>query len=353
MAALAKPFEVDPAIRLEMTRLQKCGLSLIPLGGGSDGKAPLVMPSAGDRLTLRQILGPMFGRGSMTYGIRLAGMMVLDADEPSYLDKIEERFGAASVVVKTPRGFHAYYCVDAGSTVSLRRDGWPVDLKQGGNAYVVGPMSMRPDGGRYESVRAVLGVTPLTSTNKAEAVSMVATDVQKGCRHGFLLKEALGMVRYVDDEKELLGNLSYIRDQLPEAETHVPDSEVSGIVSWVSGKRLAGQLYSGRDSAFRVHRLALDRLKGNSDALALWVVLQGQHGHLGARSFGLNHAGMVVAGHADLTRRRFRAAITYLIRHRLLEIALNHSSGRRARQYRLRQAFDTGILNVISLDESQ
>ncbi|MFT5270670.1 MAG: hypothetical protein ACI85V_000683 [bacterium] len=349
MAARAKSFEVDPAIRLEMARLQKCGLCLIPLGGGSDGKAPLVMPSASDRLTLRQILGPMFGRGSMAYGIRLAKMMVLDADDPSYLDKIEDRFGAASVVVKTPRGFHAYYRADPSFKVSLRRDGWPVDVKHGDNAYVVGPMSIRPDGGRYETVRGVLGATPLMPACISGPVSMVAAEVQEGQRHDFLLKEALGMVRYVDDEKELLGNLLYIRDHLPEAETHVPDAEVSGIASWAWGKRLAGQLYSGRDSAFRVHRMALDRLKGNSDALAIWVVLQDQHGHMTARSFAMNHAGMVEAGHSDLTRRRFRAAIEYLVRQRLLEVAANHSKGRRARQYRLRQAFDLGCADVIDL----
>lgn len=340
MAARARSFEVDPAIRLEMARLQKCGLCLVPLGGGADGKSPLVMPGAGERLLLRQVLGPMYGRGSMTYGVRLSGMVVLDADDPTFLEQIENRFGPASVVIATPRGFHVYYRGGPVSDLSLRREGWPVDVKQGGNAYVVGPRSIRPDGGSYTAQRGVLGATALRPFPTPTTGAVQASDVREGERHAFLLKEALGMVRYVDAEAELLANLLYVRDQLPDVAAQVQDTEVAGIVAWAWQKRLSGKLFAGRDSAFTVHRMALDRLKGNSDALALWVVLQDQHGHLAARTFGLSHPAMTAAGHTDLTRRRFRAAVDYLIGQSVLEVAANHSQGRRMRQYRLRQAFD-------------
>tara|TARA_R100000935_G_scaffold53645_1_gene81667 strand:+ start:2911 stop:3960 length:1050 start_codon:yes stop_codon:yes gene_type:complete len=340
VAARAKSFEVDPAIRLEMARLQKCGLCLVPLGGGADGKSPLVIPGVGERLSLRQVLGPMYGRGSMTYGVRLSGMVVLDADDPTFLQQIENRFGPASVVIATPRGFHAYYRGGPVLDLSLRREGWPVDVKQGGNSYVVGPWSTRPDGGRYTAQRGVLGATELRSINTPATGAVKASDMREGERHAFLLREALGMVRYVDGEAELLANLLYVRDQLPDVAAKVQDSEVAGIVAWTWQKRLSGKLFGGRDSAFTVHRMALDRLKGNSDALALWVVLQDQHGHMAARSFGLNHPAMMAAGHTDLTRRRFRAAVAYLIAQGLLEVAANHSQGRRVRQYRLRHAFE-------------
>jgi hypothetical protein len=348
MAARAKSFEVDPAIRLEMARLQKCGLCLVPLGGGVDGKSPLVMPEAGERLSLRQVLGPMYGRGAMTYGVRLSGMVVLDADDPTFLEQIENRFGPAGVVVATPRGFHAYYRGGPVSDLSLRREGWPVDVKQGGNSYVVGPKSIRPDGGSYAAQRGVLGATALRPIQTPVTGAVQASDVRDGERHTFLLKEALGMVRYVDGETELLANLLYVRDQLPDAAAQVQDSEVAGIVGWAWQKRLSGKLFAGRDSAFTVHRIALDRLKGNSDALALWVVLQDQHGHMAARSFGLNHLAMMATGHTDLTRRRFRAAIAYLIAQDLLEVAANHSRGRRARQYRLRRAIE-GQSNSVTI----
>jgi hypothetical protein len=332
-----------------MARLQKCGLCLVPLGGGVDGKSPLVMPEAGERLSLRQVLGPMYGRGSMTYGVRLSGLVVLDADDPTYLEQIENRFGPAGVVVATPRGFHAYYRGGHVSGLSLRREGWPVDVKQGGNAYVVGPRSVRPDGGSYAAQRGVLGVTALRPIQTPTTGAVQASEVREGERHAFLLKEALGMVRYVDGEGELLANLLYVRDQLPDAAAQVPESEVAGIVAWAWQKRLSGKLFAGRDSAFTVHRMALDRLRCNSDALALWVVLQDQHGHLAARQFGLNHAAMIAACQTDLSRRRFSAAIAFIVRQGLLEIAANHSQGRRKRQYRLRQAYEADACRVISL----
>lgn len=347
MAARAKSFEIDPAIRLEMARLQKCGLCLIPLGGGCDGKSPLVMPEAGARLSIRQVLGPMYGRGSMTYGVRLSGLVVLDADDPTYLERIENRFGPAGVVVATPRGFHAYYRGGPVSDLSLRREGWPVDVKQGGNAYVVGPRSIRPDGGSYAVLRGILGATALRPIQNPATGATQACGVQEVERHAFLLREALGMVRYVDGEGELLVNLLYVRDQLPDAAAQVNDAEVAGIVAWAWQKRLSGKLFAGRDSSFSVHRMALDRLKGNSDALALWVVLQDQHGHLVARQFGLNHAAMTEARHTDLSRRRFRAAIAYLVRQGLVEVAANHSQGRRERQYRLLQAFRADAEKVL------
>jgi hypothetical protein len=162
-----------------------------------------------------------------------------------------------------------------------------------------------------------------------------ASEVREG-RHTFLLREALGMVSYVDGEAELFANLQYVRDQLPGARSQVSDSEVAGIATWAWQKRLSGKLFAGLDSAFHIHRMALDRIKGNSDALVVWVVLQDQHGHMAPRQFGLNHAVMMEAGHNDLTRRRLCAAIGYLTSQCLLEVAAIHSQGRRARQYRLR-----------------
>jgi hypothetical protein len=85
-----KPFLVTD----EIARLHRAGLSLLPLGR-ADGKAPLCKYQPNERLPLRRILAPMRRAGSSTYGVRLAGLAVLDCDEESLelVREIEARFG--------------------------------------------------------------------------------------------------------------------------------------------------------------------------------------------------------------------------------------------------------------------
>ncbi len=110
MTALLKP-DLPDDIRNEIARLKGAGFHPLPLGGGDAGKAPLIRRWTDPKMTLSQILAPMFRTGSAVYGLRLEGLAVIDCDEDSVdlVAAMEARFGPSPVHVKTPRGRHLYY----------------------------------------------------------------------------------------------------------------------------------------------------------------------------------------------------------------------------------------------------
>jgi hypothetical protein len=69
--------------RTELARLARAGFPLLPLGGGADGKAPLLRAWAGPVLPLARILAPLYRSGALVYGIRLDGLAVIDCDDDS------------------------------------------------------------------------------------------------------------------------------------------------------------------------------------------------------------------------------------------------------------------------------
>jgi hypothetical protein len=321
-----------------MARLHAAGFHLLPLRDKS------AAARGWDKrcLTLAQVLGPMYRAGSSAYGIRLRNLAVLDCDvfDPELVARLEDRFGEAAVHVRTPRGLHLYYAAPLPVRLNLKGEGLPVDVKSGPSAYVVGPGSVRPDGGTYTAVRGALG-GPLTPLRVSPA-PRVTPETE---RHHRLVQEAIGMVAYVDGPEELAGNLAFIRDtQFANPET-VPDREVEGVAAWAWGKRLANSIFVGRNSSFRVDRAALDRLKGRpnaSDAIALLAILTDLHGHAPARCFALVWQSMREAGHTDLTRRRFQAARNALMASGLLALADRHRAGHRHQRFRLVRALVPG-----------
>jgi hypothetical protein len=118
--------------RNELARLVRAGFPLLPLGGGADGKAPLLSGWAGPVLPLSRVLAPLYRLGVQVYGIRLDGLAVVDCDDDSaeLATTLEARFGASPVHVRTPRGRHLYYRA-AGPAPNLRAEGLPVDIKTG------------------------------------------------------------------------------------------------------------------------------------------------------------------------------------------------------------------------------
>ena len=134
MAALRKnPLPAE--FRNELARLARAGFPLLPLGGGADGKAPLLKGWAGSPSPLGRVLGPLHRSGSQVYGIRLDGLAVVDCDHDSLelVAAMEARFGPSPVHVATPRGRHLYYR-SAGKAPNLRAEGLPVDIKTGSRA---------------------------------------------------------------------------------------------------------------------------------------------------------------------------------------------------------------------------
>lgn len=328
------------SIRDEMARLKGAGLHLLPL----NGKAPLLRAWAGQSLTLAQILGPMYRAGSLAYGVRLDGLAVIDCDSADHdlIAAIEARFGPSPVHVKTPRGMHLYYL--AGIAPNLRREGLPVDIKTGARAYVVGPWSQRPDGGIYRPVRGMLGqdvLRPLRSTQSPQPIP-------NGHRHDTLLKEAMKMVELVDSTDELLANLAALRDDWCADPATMPDSELQGIAAWAWDCRLNNRVYHGRDSAFRVDRAALDALRGNADAIALFVLLVDQHGHAIGKRFPLDFAAMRAAGLIDLSVPRLRAARRAMERAGLLRMVGNHRAGSKCQTFALARPHDQST-NLVAM----
>ncbi|PHP27521.1 bifunctional DNA primase/polymerase [Limimaricola cinnabarinus] len=344
----------------QMAQLHGRGFSLLPLGKGADSKSPLLGFSSAQRIPLARVLAPMHRIGSSCYGVRLGGLAVIDcdADDPALVADMEARFGASPVHVKTPRGRHLYYRADGGTFPNLRGEGLPVDIKRGPSSYVMGPGSVRPDGGEYVPAKGALGVDALPEIRLASAgptASRPSGRIETGSRNYALTVAAVQMVETVDDADELFGNLQFIRDDECEDPATVPDGELRKIADWAWSKRLEGKVYRGRDSEFRLHRTALDALKGlpnTSDAIALFVMLQDLHGHAPARAFPLDHAAMAAAGHTDLTRRRFLSARRSLQDAGLLTVAACHVAGKQPRTYRLNRLRATAA-NVTMLHGSQ
>jgi hypothetical protein len=339
-------------LRNQIAALAKSDFSLLPLGG-PDGKTPAVKNWAKKRLNLSQVLGPMYGQGSTCYGVRLDKIVVLDCDEmdPDLIKTLEDRFGRAAVAVRTARGVHLYYR-DTGSRPTLRSEGLPVDVKTGASAYVVGPLSQRPDGAYYEPMRGDLSETPLTPMSTPPVASVNATPpamVPSGNRHDHLLRKAREFVEAVETKAELLDNLRWERGENCASPAGISDTELGKIADWIWEKRLSNSLYAGRNSAFKLSRCAMDAL-GNSAALALYARLFDLHGHLPGKVFSLNHPAMRKAGRTDLSRERFRTARRLLETQGFLRKVRPHSPRRHGIGYQLSQPFVASETNVAPLD---
>jgi len=346
VSALPKS-DIPDDIRNEVARLKGAGFPLLPLGGGDDGKTPLTRAWAGPVMPLAQVLAPMHRTGSRAYGVRLDGLAVIDCDsaDPALVADLEARFGPSPVHVRTPRGMHLYYRA-VGPAPNLRGEGLPVDVKTGGRAYVVGPLSERRDGGLYVPVRGLLGVDVLPPLRPVSGPLATSATVPTGQRHIALVKEAIRMVEYVDNAGELATNLCALRDDLCGDPATMPDSELQAIAGWAWKCRLEGRIFKGRDSEVKVNRLALDALlplSNGPDALALLVTLIDKHGHAPGKRFALSHGAMRKAGLTSLSRPRFLAARRTLEGAGLLRLAQTHRAGSRAQSFVLTRLRPHGI----------
>lgn len=84
-----------------------------------------------------------------------------------------------------------------------------MDVKTGRRSYVVGPLSVRPDGGFYDPVKGLLGNDALPRLRCTQ--SPKPAPILTGHRHVELVKEAMRMVEMVDSADELQANLADIR----------------------------------------------------------------------------------------------------------------------------------------------
>jgi hypothetical protein len=144
------------------------------------------------------------------------------------------------------------------------------------------------------------------------------------------------MVTLVDSAEELAANLKGIRDDWCADPATMPDSELQGIAEWAWTCRLENRVFNGRDSAFPMHRLAVDALRGltnGADAIALLVLLVDQHGHSPGKRFPLDFAAMRAAGLLNLSVPRLRAARRTLEGVGLLRLVGKHRAGSRPQTF--------------------
>lgn len=344
MSALHKS-DLPDDFRNELARLVRAGFPLLPLGGGADGKAPLLRSWAGPVLPLARVLAPLYRTGLQVYGVRLDGLAVIDCDDDNgeLVASMEARFGPSPVHVNTPRGRHLYYRAN-GTPPNLRGEGLPVDIKTGPRAYVVGPLSQRPDGGLYLPAKGLLGkdalppLRALQRPQRAIAGGAGAEAIPVGQRHAELVREAVQMVEFVDSVEELVANLEAVRDDLCADGATMPDREVRGIAEWAWERRLDNRIYRGRDSAFSLHRSALDALRGwqnGTDALGLYVMLVDLHGHAPGKRFALDFKAMRESGLTLLSISRLRAARRTLQTVGLLSLVGKHRAGAKHQTFTL------------------
>lgn len=234
-------------------------------------------------------------------------------------------------------------------------EGLPVDVKSGPNAYVVGPGSTRPTGETYTyASNILLGEAKLTVLAVSDSQNWADQEVQKtdlgtvpiGSRNTYLTRVAIHTVANVGSQKDLLKHLLFERDRNCESPGTLPDDEVKAIAAWAWKKRLTNQMFAGRISSFRVDRSALDKIvgkPGGSDAIALYVTLIDQHGHLPGKTFALVYESMRNGGWTELSRRRFRAARRMLEEKGLLRLVNPAVRGGRAAQFQLMGPVPAGV----------
>lgn len=335
-------------VRAEIARLHRAGFHLLPLGGGNDGKKPVLRGWADKCPDLAQMLGPMHRTGVAMYGIRLDRLAVVDCDtdDPDLVASLEARFGPSPVHVKTPRGRHLYYHFE-GNPPNLRGEGLEVDIKAGHRAYVVGPFSIRPDGRVYRPIEGMLGLDILSSLKTSMHSPVVPVSpsglIPTGTRHAELVKFAKQRVTKVSSLEELNTELRHFRDERCETPKTMPASELEGIAHWAWKCRLENRLYTGRTSSFSLDRMALDLLSGKpaqEDALALYVRLVDQHAHMPGKTFPLCHKAMKQAGLTSLSRERFLIARRTLQEAGLLKLVGKHRVGKKMQTFALSMPLD-------------
>lgn len=341
----------EPAMEELVTRMKtvmQAGFTLVPLGRDVDGKRPAIQDWNVRTLGWDRFHKIMMTEGSTMYGIRLDSMVVVDVDvhDDALVARLEARFGPAAVTVRTPRGSHLYYRQGNVDLSSLRGQYAFVEFKGGIGHFIVGAGSVRPCGGRYVQVRGNLGVTTLTlfrdrySTGPSTSPGLSlnaqnSSKVAKGKRHHHLLRRAVSFAPTCVSENELYENLIFVRDEECENPATLPDDEVRGIAQWGFETAVRGELYAASGGSFVVPRHFAKVLRGDADALALYVLLLEQHGHQKNKTFGLRYEPMKRDGLTGLSERAFGRAVKKLVEVGAIVIAANHQAGKLHRHYRL------------------
>lgn len=346
-AAAATSISSAAGLGHTMASLYSAGFHLIPLGG-DDGKKPLLRSwHESKRLPLAVTEERIRRYGSLTYGIRLDGLMVVDLDTDNDATRayFANRFEPSPIVVATGRGSHHYFRYRGPAVSAVRELGIAIDFKSGQSAFVVGPGSLRPDGKSYQVLSGDFAVPAPWFVDRGPIIRPAAKNpalaVPVGSRHPVLLKKAVEYAPCVDTFEELLADLMALRDLQFEDAGSVSDDEVVAVARWTWRKRADGKLYAGRNSEVKVNRMAMDMLLArpdSGDAALLYMLLLSNHGHLPGKVFSIVPDGMLKAGLISMSRSRLYRAVKVLLDECLIVCvrkARTSALGKDSAQYRL------------------
>ncbi|RUT97316.1 bifunctional DNA primase/polymerase, partial [Mesorhizobium sp. M7A.T.Ca.TU.009.02.1.1] len=274
----------------ELGRLFQAGFSLLPLGG-DDGKKPIVAFKDRSRLPLGLVVNRMAGAGSNTFGIRLEGLLVVDVDTdtPKARAYVEMRFGTSPVSTKTSRGFHLYFRHNGSKPPSVDRPDIKIDFKAGGNEFVVGAHSERPDGSIYWPIGKLVSFSGLPELFDREVpgIELAKTNGRFpiGCRREMLKRRARQLALRADTFDDLVQNLVGFREWEIERPEDFSDGEISEMAAWFWKKRDSGKLWSGSNSVVMIERTVIDKLvaDGEFTAYGLYSHLKAIHPAEGAK----------------------------------------------------------------------
>jgi|GEM_PF-2255113 len=339
----------------EMGRLYSAGFWLLPLG---QKREPLLKfkTSEGDSVRRHQlslVVQKLVAAGSSNYAIRLRGMVVvdIDTDTPEAREYVERRFGNSTVQVKTPRGIHHYYRFSGRAPAKVSLPGISIDFKTGEQSLIAGPFAERADGGAYyplkgklESVEALPPFVDQdtddipTPANESDDGLVVGRRVPRGDRHMHLKRRGMQLIRMVESEQELIGELLRCREWDCDFPDEIPDSEVESIARWFWFKRCNNQIWGGRHSPMGMTRASLDQLlnvKYGQDAWLLYSFVHGIHHH-NHREFAIvpesihaaeklkalsckdiRRAAQILVDHGLLTRRKIKEGFKWKYLYRI------------------------------------
>lgn len=338
--------QLSPVLTAEMSRLFSLGFSLLPLGG-SDGKKPIVSFKDKKRLPLSTVVDRMGAAASASYGIRLNDVVVVDVDTdtPEARAYVERRFGCSPCRTRTGRGFHHYYRSNGTIPAGVRLPGIAIDFKSGGNAFVVGPQSERPDKVVYWPEARLVAPEELPLLDDREALGQALptglarakppATFPKGTRWSAIKKQARLLALRSHQFGDLFQGLKEFRDERVEQPQEFPDPSIEDLAHWFWDKKESGQLWVADNSTVQVPRQVIGTLaaQGHFVALALYGVLLSVHGHRPSNNFVIVPDGLrkvrLKAG-----RKQIYAAIEVLRNLGLLNRTSNGGKGRPAR-YRL------------------
>ena len=269
-----------------MAEHSRQGYSLLPIGGGKEGKAPLLALKGPD-YALKQVSAVMQTKGSRAFAIRADDLVIVDLDtiNEATIKYAKERFGEPSYRVDTDRGEHWYYR-DVGNPIpskKIRENGISIDIKAGRTSYVLAAGSVRADGKRYRAVGRLLAPDELNPFRDRKAigpsVARANGKIPKGSRNEEFVKWLVaGITIFTDLEEAYLEAVSY-RDYHFENPESYPDNEVLKQVKWAWGLRVSGRLYAEKPIVPVPTVIGKALIKrGMTDEFALYFELIGRGG---------------------------------------------------------------------------